>query len=554
MKISAKILGGYIFLMLIFLILAFSINFFTKSIRPTINQLDVGIKDVSMSTTISDSINEIKLLRLGLGQLITNHFINKDDINIKKYDVLSEKLDTTINKTREKMDNAIDKRIFEDLLKNNKILEQSEREILQRIEENKMEEAKILLTQKEYSNLNVEFMDFIEKYASRNRKESGDIFSQLISTSVVIRSSLEKLHFLEQMVFGFLIMTLVLSLFYILFIHHFFSLPIKKLTKTISDISAGNLNSKMDNKIIQSKDEIGELARDFDTMTAKLKKSREIIEKHSNELERKVKDRTKELELKEVELIEINKNLEDANQKLSDLDKQKDEFISVAAHELKTPLTSIKGFAQLMRDQKVMKDREKRDHYLELINQDTERLYDLILDIVDSSRLSLGKLDLSIEETEVMPIFNEIKEHMNIIIQGKGLRPNFSIEKNLPKINADSTRLLQVLKNLLINAVHFTEKGTVSLRIYKKGKCVQFEVNDTGEGIPKDAQPHIFSKFYQADASLTRKVKGSGLGLSLSKGLVETMGGKIWFESGEGKGTTFYFTIPITKGGKKDEK
>ena len=135
---------------------------------------------------------------------------------------------------------------------------------------------------------------------------------------------------------------------------------------------------------------------------------------------------------------------------------------------------------------------------------------------------------------------------MGLMIKQKGITPVFSIQKNLPKLKADPERTLQIIRNLIVNAIHFTEKGEISLKISKQNNYVQFEVSDTGEGIPKDKQKFIFSKFYQADQSLTRKVKGSGLGLSVSKGLVELMHGKIWFKSVEGKGTTFYFTLPLS--------
>ncbi|MFH0875026.1 MAG: ATP-binding protein [archaeon] len=320
--------------------------------------------------------------------------------------------------------------------------------------------------------------------------------------------------------------------------------PIFEINKGMDAVSNENYSYVIK---VHSDDEIGALSRSFNSMIEILDKSSKTMKDYAANLENSVKERTKELEQKDINLINANSKLEEANQRLTILDKEKDEFISVAAHELKTPLTSIKGFSQLLREPKIMNDKNKRIHYLELINSNTIRLYNLILDIVDSSRLNLGKLSLDIKTYTVEPIFNEIKENMEVIIKEKGIKPDFIIEKNIPKINTDSARLLQVLKNLLINAVHFTEKGTISLCVSKKGKFVLFEVKDTGEGIPKDKQSNIFSKFYQADASITRKVKGSGLGLSLSKGLVENMGGKIWFESVEGKGSTFFFTMPIAK-------
>ena len=136
---------------------------------------------------------------------------------------------------------------------------------------------------------------------------------------------------------------------------------------------------------------------------------------------------------------------------------------------------------------------------------------------------------------------------MSYAITNKGLITDFNIESKLPMIQADYERVMQVLRNLLSNSIKFTESGLISLNVCREGDFVKFIVKDTGQGIPKENYEYIFSRFYQVDSSATRKVGGSGLGLSICKGLVENMGGKIWFESELGKGSTFYFTIPIKK-------
>jgi len=249
-------------------------------------------------------------------------------------------------------------------------------------------------------------------------------------------------------------------------------------------------------------------------------------------------------------LHETNEQLIASNEKLKELDKLKDMFISISAHELKTPLTSIKGFTQLLQDEEIIKDEALRNHYINLIAKNSETLYNLVLDVVDSSRLSLGKLSINSDTISVQDVFSEIKENMEIIIRNNpNVNPVFTMEYNLPKIIADKNRLMQVLRNIIINATHFTEKGEISLNVKRSGEFIQFEIKDTGKGIPKNYQKNIFSKFYQAesDANTVSASHGSGLGLSISKGLVELMGGKIWFESQEGKGTTFYFTMPIVK-------
>ena len=243
-------------------------------------------------------------------------------------------------------------------------------------------------------------------------------------------------------------------------------------------------------------------------------------------------------------LDSANLKLKTANKELKKLDQEKDEFISIAAHELKTPLTSIKGFIELLDSKGTSKDESKK--YIDLLNNNADRLYHLVLDIVDSSRINLGKLRLNRKKLNLYRLLDETRENMKIIIDRNGIRHDFVIDKGLPEIIADNARVEQIIRNLIINSVHFTPKGgLISFRIMRSGKDILFEIEDTGIGIAKDKQEKIFSKFYQANGKVDKKVYGSGLGLSISKGLVEAMGGKIWFKSEEGKGSKFSFTLPI---------
>lgn len=259
--------------------------------------------------------------------------------------------------------------------------------------------------------------------------------------------------------------------------------------------------------------------------------------------EKKLKEAYEGLEIK---VKERTADLEQAYNELKDLDKQKDLFISIAAHELKTPLTTIQGFTQILLDKSIPLDINQKENYLNLINKNTQRLYNLILDLLDSTRLSLGKIKIDLCNVDVRKIFSEINDSMEIIIKEKGITPKFNLEKGIPQIMADSQRVMQVLRNLIINAVHATAQGgTISLTARMKGNLVQFEVKDTGIGISKEDQKYLFSRFYQANDSHRKKFTGSGLGLSICKGMIELMNGKIWFESVLGKGSTFYFTLPI---------
>jgi two-component system sensor histidine kinase VicK len=366
--------------------------------------------------------------------------------------------------------------------------------------------------------------------------------------------------------------TFIIGFFYVLLVglsgyifSNTISKPIKRLHEGIEIIAKGNFDYKTN---IRTKDEIGELSKAFDAMSSEIKESRAKLEKHHEELERQIKERTRQLQekIKEADLSkqatmnimedvdETNKKLLEAQEKLKQnlkelekLDFQKDQFISIAAHELKTPLTSIKGFADLLIKGNVAENPQLRNKYLGIIFRDTKRLGGLITNILELSRMDIGTLKLALEDVKIQDLMNEVKEQMNIIIKNKNLDSEFKVQKNLPTVSIDKDKTIQVISNLINNAVHYTDKGKITVEAKRKENDILFSVSDTGIGIPKQHLKIIFERFYQVDNPLTRKIGGTGLGLSLCKGFVEAMGGKIWVESKVGKGSTFYFTIPIKR-------
>ncbi|MBR9678904.1 MAG: HAMP domain-containing protein, partial [Nanoarchaeota archaeon] len=310
---------------------------------------------------------------------------------------------------------------------------------------------------------------------------------------------------------------------------------------------------------LKQNDEIGDLFNSFNNMAQK-------ISEQKKDLEKKVKTRTSELDKKIIELEnseksmlnmledsdETNKEITQAQKKLSKalidlkkLDKQKDAFLSITAHELKTPLTSIHGFAQLLKDNKTKI--KMRKEYLTIIETETERLSKLITEMLELSRIDLGTVKLTIENTNVKEIIEQtilqITEHAN----KKGIKIEKEIDAKIPDLQTDSEKLFQILLNLASNAVKYSEKGIIKISAKKADKNIQFSVKDNGVGIPKKHYNKLFTRFYQVDASYSRKVGGTGLGLSICKEFTKVLGGKIWFKSSERKGTTFYFTIPLQK-------
>ena len=339
--------------------------------------------------------------------------------------------------------------------------------------------------------------------------------------------------------------------------------PLERMIKKTTQIAKGNFHIRVK---VGSKDELGELAKSFNKMTASLEKYEEKMRRYSKELERKVRERTRELDKKvqelektKVALMNLAEDLEKTNKKLREaqrklkksfkelkkLDIEKDRFISIAAHELKTPLTALHGFSQLLQDERIARNPEKRKKFLKIIEEETMRLGNLVTNVLELSRFDLGTLKITIEEVNIPELLNSVKEQMVENAKEKGLKLKVEIDEKLPKIKTDKEKLREILINLVHNSIKFTEKGGIKIGCKKVGDYVEFSVADTGLGIPKKSQSKIFTRFFQVESPYTRKTKGSGLGLSVCKALVEVLGGKIWFKSKVGKGTTFYFTIPI---------
>lgn len=317
--------------------------------------------------------------------------------------------------------------------------------------------------------------------------------------------------------------------------------PLETLLLNIENVKAGVYKQKQNR---YSDDEIGKLGMAFDEMVKKINASQNELEKKVTELENTKLAIMNILEDTNETNSELNITKDELKRKveqLNEINKKKDEFISVTAHELKTPLTSIKGFTELLKNEQVMKNKEMRENYFNIIIQDTVRLGNLITDILDLTRFDLGTLKFNIEDVATDEIINDVKNLVGIQVKNKGLGFRIELEKGI-MLDTDRSRIVQVISNLINNSIKYTEKGEIRLQVFRKEKKVHFRVTDTGVGIPKEAQSRIFERFYQADSSYTRKVGGSGLGLSICKTIVESLGGTIWFESRKGR-TMFEFTL-----------
>ena len=312
---------------------------------------------------------------------------------------------------------------------------------------------------------------------------------------------------------------------------------VNALIRAANRLAAGDLDTGITST---SRDEIGYLAQAFEQMRGKLRLNNQNLETLVNE-------RTVELKL--------------AYAELKQLDEMKSSFLSTVSHELRTPLTSILGFAQLIQKKldhlifpevatdnpRVTKAMQQTSSNIDIIVSEGERLTDLINDLLDLAKMESGKIEWKTDPLSLKDIISRAVNASESLWAHQNLAVYTDVETNLPSVPGDPDRIIQVMVNLLSNAVKFTSQGSITCRAKQLGNQVVVSVSDTGLGIPVEAQAMVFEKFKQIGDTLTEKPQGTGLGLPICKQIIEHHGGKIWVESTLGKGSTFFFTLPLTR-------
>lgn len=235
-----------------------------------------------------------------------------------------------------------------------------------------------------------------------------------------------------------------------------------------------------------------------------------------------------------------------------EIDQAKDEFISLVSHQLRTPLTSIRLFSEMLFEGQVGNLNVKQKDYVDKIQLSTVRMIKLVIDILNTSRIEMGRVKVEPQPLQLADLIQTELDELEPVVKEKKVKIEFAKPpKLLPPLPLDEVLMDQVIHNLLTNAVRYTPAGgKVTIGLDTNGKDYQVSVTDTGIGIPEDEQPKIFQRFFRAENAVRTEAEGTGLGLYLVKMILDIAGGKIWFESKQGKGTTFYVTIP-SKGMKK---
>ncbi len=351
-------------------------------------------------------------------------------------------------------------------------------------------------------------------------------------------------------------------------LQHFISDPVLLLAEATDKIA---IDKDYSMRVFSpSKDEIGQLYQGFNRMLEEIEYRDETIRKSNEELEDRVQERTAAMQQAKAETESINNQLLEANRKLKEsieeaqqlaveaqaASKAKSEFLAAMSHEIRTPMNGVIGFTNLLLDSKLS---ETQKDFAQTIKSSGESLLIIINDILDFSKIEAGKFFLDSTPFDMSEASKEVIELLSAEAASKNLELKLFYEPDARQhLVSDPGRIKQVMLNLISNALKFTEKGFIHVRVEKSPvgghpEGLKVSVTDTGIGIPPEKQNDLFEKFSQSDASTTRKYGGTGLGLAICKELVSMMSGEIGFQSEEGKGSVFWFTLPVWELGTEHE-
>lgn len=245
-----------------------------------------------------------------------------------------------------------------------------------------------------------------------------------------------------------------------------------------------------------------------------------------------------------VERSRLYERLRAANEKLEQINKLKNEFISMVSHELRTPLTTIKGFVSIVLNEETGPLNDQQRHFLQTSDRAIDRLTLLVSDLLDISRIEAGQIKMQLRAISIRDLCLRIAAGFQPQLKAQGLSMTLQLPEGLPMVLADPDRISQVLDNLLTNALKFTAKGGITIAAADKGDYVMVSVRDTGVGIAKEEQDRIFDKFYQIKTGGGWPSKGTGLGLAIVRSIIESHRGKVWVECEPGQGADFRFILP----------
>ena len=508
MKIKSKLIVGFGSLIILIIIIG-GASFFVVS------NLDRIANEISEEAQEAIALEEIRVDFLLQYEELDDYIETQNPRDIELYE--EKELDIIQNFQKAKQlaellgetENLL---ILEELEKEIEKIDKIDREIIRLVNEGKKQEAIDL----QLHTLEPELEKVEELLKAEIHNEETEFLAQLDKAD-------EETQELIYLLIGMVSFSVIFSLLISFFIFKSLSNPIIRLREGSEHLAKG----EYDELEVSGNDELNDLIRSFNNMSSHILQSKIIIAENLDYIKKQKK-------LLGVALDEVKKS-----------ELLKEEFSSMVTHELKTPLTPIKGYCEMLKDESFGTLTKDQLDYVEKIDSSAASLQRLIGDLLDVQKLDMKRMQFNIQSIDVDKFLDKLEQDSAYLMKNKGIEfvtPNslkFSME-------TDELRLRQILDNLIRNSVDFVPSKDGRIEIGAKpenGKMI-FYVKDNGVGIPKEKQKNIFKKFYQVDTSHTRKHGGTGLGLVICKGIVEGLGGEIWFESEPGKGTTFSFDVP----------
>ena len=300
-----------------------------------------------------------------------------------------------------------------------------------------------------------------------------------------------------------------------------FILPVRKAHGFLTEVAKGNFQATIN---VPNRDEFGDLAERMNQM------SRELHSLYEDQ-----RAAAQELQM--------------LNARLTEASKAKSEFLANMSHELRTPMNAILGFIEMLLDDIYGEIPPHLREPLIDVQANGKHLLNLINDVLDLSKIEAGRMELVLGEYSVQDVVETVRTSLQSLALEKGLEFVAAADDDIPLAFGDGRRITQCLMNLVGNALKFCKRGRVAVWVERQGNDLLYHVSDTGIGIPKEELKNIFTEFQQVDTAITREFSGTGLGLNITKKFVEMHGGRIWAESELGKGSTFFFSIPLRVNG-----
>ena len=504
MKIGIKIFFGFIIIVILFGFFgAFSyFQLYNTSKIIDIN-LPLAINELSFFYNLKFNAQLIKYYDEVLTQSARNYAFTSDNKWKIRYFEVRPSLDLII-KEAIKNENQRTSEILKKINETNLVIAEMEINSINLVDEEKNNESIKILESIEYKKKKVMYDDLFEEFFLKAEINYG---SALESSTVFLKLTKKDIGDRIKNNVRFIIISLIFSIIFSIFIAYFFSesvrKPVNEMVRVSKEVEKGNFKARVN---VKSKDELGFLGKSFN-------KTVEALEK-----------------------------LDDEHK---EIDKSKTLFLSITGHELRSPMTPMKAQLQMLLGDYFGKLNEKQKESIDSVLRNTNRLDNLIGDLLEISRIKAARLNFNFMKTSLNSYIEMTIAEMKGFMPEKKIKFELKVEK-LPVIKVDPDRTMQVLRNLLNNAIKFSKNNeNIEISAQKKGNFILFSVKDYGVEIADYEQKRIFEPFFQSAGMYQKRFGGTGLGLAICKGIVESQKGKIWFESKSEKGTTFFFTIPL---------